>query len=77
MPSLQKFLFQYHEKCLKLFQNPKEMKAAQCNDRVRFPEECAMKYIARLIRHLPDKFWTSIELHELYQKNGGEEKNCS
>ena len=43
----------------------------------RLPEESAMIYVMKSIRNLPDKLWTSVELHELYQKNGRKEKNRS
>ena len=43
----------------------------------RLPEESAMIYVMKSIRNLPDKLWTSIELHELYQKNGRMKKNRS
>lgn len=66
--------FKYHEKCLQLIKNPKEIKTAQCYDPVRLSEECVIKHVARSIRNLLDKFWTWLELHELYQKNEGEKK---
>ena len=66
--------FKYHEKCLQLIKNPKEIKTAHCYDPVRLSKECVIKHAARSIRNLLDKFWTWIELHELYQKNEGEKK---
>ena len=36
-----------------------------------------MKYVTRSIRNLPNKFWTSKELHELYKENRGAENKCS
>ena len=36
-----------------------------------------MKYVTRSIRNLPNKFWASKELHELYKENRGEENKCS
>ena len=76
---LQRFLFslRYHENCLQLFENPKEIKSAQRDDPLRSPEECALRYIARSIRNAPDKTWISIELHDLYQKKGGNDINRS
>ena len=46
----------YHEKCLQLFKNPKEISSAQCNNPDKLPEEYAMRYVARSIKNLPDKF---------------------
>lgn len=70
-------LHRYHERCLQLFENPKEMQSAQRDDPIKSPEECAIRYVARSIRNLPDKSWTSLELHELYQNNRGNEGNRS
>ena len=76
---LQRFLFslRYHEKCLQLFENPKEIKTAQRDDPLRSPEKCALHYIVRSIRNVSDKTWTSIELHDLYQKIDGNDTNRS
>ena len=63
-----KIFYRHHEKYLLLFINLKEIKSAQRNDPDKLPEEYTMKYVARLIKNLPDKFWTSIELHELYKE---------
>ena len=63
----------HHEKYLQLFRNPKDIKFSQRNDPVKLPEEYAMKYVARSIKNLSDKFCMSIELHELYKDNKREE----
>ena len=61
-----------------MFENPKEVQSAQRNDPDKLPaEEYAMRYVARSIRNLPDKFWTSVELHNLYKENRGEENHRS
>ena len=82
LSSMEKWKFfksyrRYHEKYLQLFKKPKEIKPAQRNDLDKLPEEYAMKCVARSIKNLPDKFWTSIELHELYKKDRGEENKRS
>ena len=69
-----KIFYRHHEKYLRLFINPKEIKSAQRNDPDKLPEEYTMKYVARPIKNLPDKFWTSIELHELYIENSKENR---
>ena len=69
-----KIFYRHHEKYLQLFINPKEIKSAQRNDPDKLPEEYTMKYVARPIKNLPDKFWTSIELHELYKENSKENR---
>ena len=45
-----------HEKYLQLFRNPKDIKFSQRNNPVKLPEEYAMKYVARSIKNLSDKF---------------------
>ena len=62
---------------MQLFRNPKEINSAQRNDPDKLPEEYPIKYVARSIKNLPDKIWTSIELHELYKENRGEENKRS
>ena len=69
------FVLRYHEKCLQLFENPKEIKSAQRDEPIRSPEEFAVRYVARSIRNVPEKNWTSIELHDLYKSKGGAETN--
>ena len=69
-----RIFYRHHEKYLRLFINPKEIKSAQRNDPDKLPEEYTMKYVARPIKNLPDKFWTSIELHELYKENSKENR---
>ena len=59
----------YHEKCLKLFKSSKEIESAQCNRPDKLSEEYAMIYVERSIKNIPDKFWTSTELHELFKGN--------
>ena len=46
----------HHEKYLQLFRNPKDIKFSQRNNPVKLPEEYAMKYVARSIKNLSDKF---------------------
>ena len=36
-----------------------------------------MRYVARSIKNFPEKSWTSVELYEIYLKNGGIESNRS
>ena len=72
-----KIFCRYHKKCLQLFRNPKEIKSAQSNDPGKLPEKYGMKYVARSIKNLPDKVWTSVELHELYKENRAEENKRS
>ena len=67
----------YHEKCLKLFQNPKEIASAKRDNAAKSPELLALKYVSRSIRNLPDKSWSSVELHEMYKNQGGNEGNRS
>ena len=68
------FVCRYHEKCLKLFQNPKEIASAK-ND--SSPDLSALKYVSRSIKNFPDKSWSSLELHEIYSTQGGIEGNRS
>ena len=70
-------LSRYNEKCSQFFRNPKEINSAQRNDPDKLPEEYPMKYVVRSIKNLPDKFWTSIELHEFYKVNRREQNKCS
>ena len=58
----------YHKKCLKLFQNPKEIASAKRDNAAKLPELLALKYVSRSIRDLPDKSWSSEELHEMYKE---------
>ena len=67
----------YHDKCLKLFQNPKEIASAKRDNAAKSPELLALKYVSRSIRNLPDKSWSSVELHEMYKNQGGNEGNRS
>ena len=67
----------YHEKCLKLFQNPKEIASAKRDNAAKSPELLALKYVSRSVRNLPDKSWSSVELHEMYKNQGGNEGNRS
>ena len=46
----------YHEACLQLFRNPKEIKSVQRNDTVKLPQEYPMKYVVRSTENLPGKF---------------------
>ena len=46
----------YHEACLQLFRNPKEITSVQRNDTVKLPQEYPMKYVVRSIENLPGKF---------------------
>ena len=62
---------------MQLCENPKEIQSAKRDDPIKSPEECGIRYVARSIRNLPDKSWTSLELHELYQNNGCNEGNQS
>ena len=70
-------LLRYHEKCLKLFQNPKEIASAMHDNQIKSPEIPTLKYVSRSIRNLPDKSWSSLELHEMYTNQGGSEGNRS
>ena len=70
-------LLRYHEKCLKLFQNPKEIASAMHDNQIKSPEIPTLKYVSRSIRNLPDKSWSSLELHEIYTNQGGSEGNRS
>ena len=67
----------FHEKCLKLFQNPKEIASAKRDNAAKSPELLALKYVSRSIRNLPDKSWSSVELYEMYKNQGGNEGNRS
>ena len=71
------FLLKYHEKYLKLLQNPKEIASAKLDNPIKSPEIPALKYVSRSIRNLPDKSCSSLELHEMYTNQGGSEGNRS
>ena len=61
----------YHEKCLQDFENPKNIQSAQRDNPKKSPEEYAIRYVVRSIQNQPERIWTSVELHNLYNKKGG------
>ena len=62
---------------MQLFKSSKEIEPPQRNGPDILPEECAMIYVERSIKNIPDKFWTSTELHKLYKGNRKEKNKRS
>ena len=68
----------YHENCYKTFTSSRNVKVAQRKSIVTDIEsDEAVEKVISAIKSSPDKMWNSVELHRLYQQNGGFDCNRS
>ena len=56
----------YHDKCRKLFMNPKNVWAAQKSEEKIPSENVTVASLAKMIKLAKDRIWTSTKLHSLY-----------
>ena len=60
----------YHDKCRKLFMNPKNIPTSSHKPGTS-GKDLALKSVLDTLRGNANNSWTSVQLHQLYTENGG------
>ena len=63
----------YHDKCRKVFMNPKQFKAVQKSQHNIRTEDTVASFVVEMIKIKNDRTWTSVQIHSMYIENGGKD----